>query len=479
MVSVRIRGIYATALSKILLDAGLNLVEISEKIRNRLGVEQDTSPCDVTVKDTENPDEILVIGFPEQAKLVRDILLDELKYVFKWEAPVELHSIYVGKVISRREDQCIVDISEGLNGLLYPCREEVNSGIIVGVKKTPLKPDEKILLTRNFRLVGKYLALIHGDPKISFSEHILDRDIKARLTSIAVSRLIGTSLGIHFRSSSKHANEKSIIEELNSLLEEYRELLKNSNRIDIPVKVRSGEYLAILELTSLAKSILDETRRRVSYTIDRHHSLKSMDLSNLVDFAETVYSALTSSKGEETKKGVLEYLARSMMEKEEVVFMHIKPTGEVVKLNPGIILNVEVSGDRVKLLVKRIIKSSGIYDGLGLEKKQGDIDYLIVDTSKPAISHNYYRGDSWLGTYININTYPELAPGIVKYHDLLVDVIIYPHGEAKIIDMEELEKLREQGIVTKPLYDYAQESVKQVLRDIKSYVFKPNTIEKY
>jgi len=68
MVNVRVRGIYSTAVSKLLLEEGFKLVEASDKIIERLNIPIDTSPCDATVKDTENPDEILVLGFPVEAK---------------------------------------------------------------------------------------------------------------------------------------------------------------------------------------------------------------------------------------------------------------------------------------------------------------------------------------------------------------------------------------------------------------------------
>lgn len=55
-----------------------------------------------------------------------------------------------------------------------------------------------------------------------------------------------------------------------------------------PLKIGDGEFLGIIGLTSLAKSKLNEIRRSVSFTIDYHHSLKSMGYSDLVDFNEDV-----------------------------------------------------------------------------------------------------------------------------------------------------------------------------------------------
>lgn len=472
MVSVRVRGIYATAFSKILLDNGFKLVEASEKVRERLGVEFDTAPCDVTVKDTENLDEVLVIGFPREAESVYNVLLDALKYVFSWKSPVELHAVYVGIVSGKQGELCTVNLGE-IIGSLYPCREGVGSKVVVGVKKPPIKPGERLQLTRNFRVIGKYVALIHGEPRVSFSEHIRDPGIRARLSAIAASKLMGTGLGVHFRSSSKYCGSETVASEINDLLAEYKDLLERAESTDKPAKLRNGEFIALLGLTSLAKQVLDKYRRHVAFTIDKHHSLKSMGLSDLVDFAEYAFSHCSSDKGESTSIGIATYIVNSVIEKGEVEFIHIKPTGEVIRLQPGRVISARVEGRKVVIVAERTIKSEGVYDGLGVEKKPGDIDYVIVDTEKPMLSHNYYRSGNWLGSYVNINTPPEVAPGVVKYHDLLVDVVIHPSGEVKLIDLEELNNLREQGIITNTLYEYAESAVRQVFSNPNSCIFNP------
>lgn len=469
MVNVRVRGIYATAISKILLDSGFKLVEASDKVRERLGLEFDVAPCDVTVKDAESPDELLVIGFPKEAKAVYDALVDRLKYVFTWLSPIELHSVYVGIVVERRGELCVVDIG-GIRGSLYPCREDSGSRIVVGVKKPPVKPGEKLQLTRNFKIVGKYVALQHGEPRITFSEHIYDPDIKAKLSTIAVSKLMGTGLGVHFRSSSKFAEAEAILSEIDSLLVDYRNILKNAENLNNPTKLRDGEFIALLGLTSLAKRLLDEYRRQVTFTVDMHHSLKSMGLSDLVDFAEHVFLH-SGTTGEGTGPGIASYIVKEVMRKGEVELVHVRPTGEVLRLHSGRVVSAKAFKDRVVIVIERTIRSEGLYDGLGTERKPGDVDYVVVDTSRPTLSHNYFRGDSWLGSYININTPPEVAPGTVKYHDLLVDVVAYPSGEIRVVDLEELENAYRQGIVTSDLYNYAKKAVEHVLSNPSSYVF--------
>ncbi|MEM2024808.1 MAG: ribonuclease E/G [Desulfurococcaceae archaeon] len=252
MVSVGVRGMYATALSKLLVDTGFKLVEASEKIRERLGLEFEVHPCDVTVKDADSLDELLVVGFPHEAKSVYSTLLEKLAYVFNWSSQIELHAVYLGKVIDRKGCICAVDIGDA-KGTLSPCKEGAGDVTIVGVKRPAVKPNETLYLTRNFRLVGRYVVLIHGDPKLTFSEHIVDHEVRARLSSAATSKLLGTGLGVHFRSSSKYATTEAIFSEIDRLLAEYSEIVSRINKAAAPMKLREGEFIGILGLNSLAK----------------------------------------------------------------------------------------------------------------------------------------------------------------------------------------------------------------------------------
>ena len=192
MIRVRVRGIAATALTKILLDHGYRIVQASSIIRERFGLKEDYGAADVTVKDA-GYDELLVLGFYGKADEVYRVLTDSLEYVFKWVSPVGLHSIYKGRVKSREDDKCIVDLG-GVEGILYNCRHSEGSEVLVGVEKPCIKPYEKPRLTYRLRIVGEYVSLIHGSPSITISEHIRDRGKRDYLVAIATASSFGYSL---------------------------------------------------------------------------------------------------------------------------------------------------------------------------------------------------------------------------------------------------------------------------------------------
>ncbi|MEM4756998.1 MAG: DUF402 domain-containing protein [Desulfurococcaceae archaeon] len=469
-INVRIRGIFATALTKILIDSGMKIVEASDKVQERMHIAYDTSPCDVTVKDGDYQDELLVIGFSEKARNVYNILVENLKYVLKWISPIELHSVYIGIVKEKRGDTCLVDIGERV-GSLAPCKENIGEKITVGVRRAPLYPGEELILTKNFRIIGKYVALLHGEPKISFSEHIRDRDTRARLSTIAASKLMNTGLGVHFRSSSKYASKEDIINELNFLFEEYKRIFLKVENANEPAKIYPGEFIGILGLTSLAKQILDNIRNTVYPTIPRHHTYKALGYADLVDMAECILREQCDRAS--VWRGFTKFVLSKISEKRTIELIHIKPSGERVYLSPGDVVKISHEDGDVELVIKRVFTSPGIYDGIGVEKKPGDVDYLVINSRKSFIIHNYYRGRTWLGSYININTPPEIAPGIVKYHDLLIDIVIKPDGDVKVVDKEEIDKYYDLGIITKELYELANNTVKTILKDAMSHIYNP------
>ncbi|WP_237697113.1 DUF402 domain-containing protein [Desulfurococcus amylolyticus] len=470
LAKVRIRGIYATALTKLLMDKGHSIVQPSEKIASRFNIGIDNSPSDVTVKDKDDGDGVVVIGFPSEAREIYNDIVSAIPYTFRSISQVELHSIYLARVEKNTGDTCIVDTGD-FKTELTPCREKPGDKVIVGVAKTALYPGEKISVTRSFRLLGKLVALIHGMQKVTFSEHIRDPGLKARLTALAVSRLMGGNLGVHFRSSARFAEPSEILGEIEFLLNEYKRVMSKASEADAPLKLYRGELVGVIGFTSLSKNILDDIRGTVTPTIRGHHSLRSMGLGDIVEAME--HCIVNGCSGDSVSRCIWEYVLVRLAESGVIHIRHVKPTGEALDLTPGRIHRIERSVEGVRVIIKRIISGSGLYDGIGVERKPGDLDYMVVEPGKPYIVHNYYRDTTWLGSYINVNTPPELSVNIVKYHDLLVDVAVAPGREPIVLDRDELEKTFSAGLIDPQLYEYALKTLEEIARDPARYLYNP------
>lgn len=473
MANVRVRGIIATAISKILFDHGHTIVQASKPIQERLGISFDKSPAEVTVKDADN-DEILVIGFPEQARQVYDLLVEVLEDVITWRAKLGLWSIVSGIIVSNDNGICRVKLPLGLEGELYSCRWKPGETVILAVARPPVKPGEKIRLSTSIRVIGKYVAIIHGTPKLTASEHIRDKTRRDYLLALAASKVFGKGVGVHLRSSSMYASDDDIVGEIDELMKKLDEIL-HMEPPEEPSIIYPGEYLGIIGLTSTAKERLDNIRGKVVPTITGHHSLKSthdQSLSELVDYAEYLIriQALTKTQASETLQ---DYILEKNKEA-RIGITHIRPIGERLHLTPGVIHVINRSKNGVTMVIKRTIRSRGRYDGLNVEKKPGDVDYMLIRTGEWWISHNYYREEKWLGTYVNINTPPEILPREIKYHDLAIDVVI-TDTKTSIIDKEELEQLEQDNIIPHSLAEKAYRTAEKILEHPENHIYNPNT----
>lgn len=470
LIRVRVRGLAATALTKLLIDKGYSIVQASSVIRERLSLENNYSPADVTVKDS-GEDEVLVIGLYDKALKVYEDLSNELEYVFKWFSKIGLYSIHIGIVVDKKNSDCTVDLGYA-KGVLSNCKHSVGDRVVVSVIKAPLKPGEEAKLTYSLRVIGEYVALIHGSSQITFSEHIRDKSKRDYLLTLAVSKLIGSGLGIHFRSSSMYASEQIILNEIELLCRKLTSILEESrNREKAPREIYSGEFIGLISLTSLAKNKLDDLRNRVVFTLPLHHSLKTIGglYSELIDFTEKIISNLKISI-EDLEKSILDYIHEKIVHNNRIRIVHIKPDGSRRELTPGYVRSVRKTEQGLEIHLTRSIRSNGVYDGLDVEKKEGDIDYMFLETSNWFISHNYFRGGMWIGSYININTPPEIFPDTVKYHDLLLDIVVKPGEEPKLIDTEDFNKYCTEGVISNKTCSVALIKANEIMKNISKYI---------
>ncbi len=468
MARVRIRGIAATALTKLLMDKGHVIVQASQAIQQRFNIPLNTAPADVTVKDG-NEDELVIIGFPQEASVILDDIVSVLEDVFIWKPKLNLYSVITGRVIETYNGFCLIELPYGVIGEIGNCKWSPGEKIIVSIAKPAVKPYERPRLTTNIRIVGEYVSLIYGNQRISISEHIRNEVKRRELLAAATAAIMGKGLGVHLRSSSAYAQPDDIRKEVEVLEEKLRKIIEKARNSTEPEVIYEGELVAVIGLTSNAKKVLDEIRNAVIPTIPMHHSLKSYgsSLSDIVDFAETAIA-----KGCDRKimaDVLMDYILNKLRNAKLVRLIHIKPSGEILKLTPGKIETILRKQDGYIIRLRRIFRGHGVLDALNIEKKPGDYSETIIETSKWYIIHNYYRSTGeYLGTYININTPPEIYRDQIKYHDLVVDIIRRPGEMPEIIDKEELDKYVEQGIIPKKLVDKIEKAINEALNKLKS-----------
>ncbi|MEM1644067.1 MAG: DUF402 domain-containing protein [Desulfurococcaceae archaeon] len=461
MANVRVRGVAATAISRILIEEGHRVVQASRVMQLRLGIPFDTSPADVTVKDGD-PGELIVVGFPEKVAEVVNSLVNSLKYVFVWKPRLNLRSVVVGRVIDSKNGICVVELPKELRASLSNCFKSPGELVTLSIIRPAVKPFEEVIVSREITVTGTYVSLTYGSTRVSLSEHIVSEERRRDLLAIALKALVGKGLGIRFRSNAAYGSDSDILSELMSLEELLKSIISRAQSTKEPEIIYDGEGLSILALSRPSYSILDEIRSKVYPTVRRHHELKfnSRELSNTVDYVEDLIS-----KGIDRSR-VEEELLKQIVEKStslgRIELHHVKPNGEVYKLTPGSILKASIYGDNIRMIIRRSLRGGGVLNGLGIEKKPGDYCITLIDSSKWFIVHKYYRSSGeLLGTYVNINTPPEVTPGKIRYLDLLVDVVL-TNNDRRIVDLSELEYYRAEGIIPQQLYEKAVEALSEV-----------------
>ena len=75
---IKIRGIYTTALTKLMLDSGYHIVDPSSKIRELFGIEDAVSDCEILIQDRPGLQGVELTGPPEKVTQCLTFLQERL-----------------------------------------------------------------------------------------------------------------------------------------------------------------------------------------------------------------------------------------------------------------------------------------------------------------------------------------------------------------------------------------------------------------
>ena len=459
LVSVRVRGIYATALSWLLHRKGFLLSDVSEVLRKRLPLPPSERPPDVTVKSLDDPEYILVIGYPwEAGASVEKAITEEVRHYTIRRGRLGLYTVVDVEVTGDCRGRV-----EGVEVRLdqEPCPEP-GSRVRASIVREALEPGQEPLARPGVRLVGSRVIVSVPGEGVSFSEHIRDPGLRADLLASLIERVDTSRVHVHFRSGARVGDPDEAAREAEALAREAGELQAQGPG-DAGI-VRRGEYIAIIGLPRPAKEVLDDYRSQVTPTLRGHHSLKSMGdrESSLVDCAEEALSQGASIEGLH-----IEYhLARKSR---RLVIDHYKPDGSRLRLGPFNVDSVQRAGEGYRVTLTRTFTRPGTLDGLGVEKRPGDTSKTIVEYGKWYVIHEYMDSSGHLlGVYANVNTPPEIGQGRIKYLDLYVDVVKKPGEPARIIDEGQLREAAERGLLARETVEKALETAEYLRRRLDS-----------
>ncbi len=450
-IRVRVRGIYATSLTKIFLDEGYQIVQPSKIIASRFNIPEVCTAADVTVKDGDEPGTLVVIGYSSAVKDIVSVLRKWLRYSVFNVSVLPLHATIVVKIVGMEEGKCIGEfngVKVVIEGLDVCEKDRLVTTYVVSPGLS-----REVIVKPGVRVLGDYAFVTLGDnvnAGVSFSKHVKSVSLKAKLHSIA-SEFISKNMHVHWRSSVRCINEDEAKLHLRELVQKAQELV--NMKVDSPTLLSDGELVALVKVSFEDKLALDNIRSLVVKTLRLHHYIKSCYPTNIQEMLDFAEKALNYDAPEEPLlKAMIEVLAEYIKQQCTVRIYHEKLDGTIISLGTAHIKGVSIEDGKICILLHRVVKSEGIYDGIEEPKEPGDIIESKLCIGDWTLVHKYLSKDGVLkGTYININTPVEFCNNSIRYIDLELDVARSSKGE-KLLDLDKLRDYVSKGMITNELY---------------------------
>ncbi|WP_254766537.1 DUF402 domain-containing protein [Salinilacihabitans rarus] len=465
----RVRGIYATALTRLLDENGVDVVQASEPIRERFDETFPAAPAAVAVETTRDRQGVEVSGDPAAVDRVADDIAGVAVDAFRWDADAPRGAVFDAEVREAAGGRgAVVDLGDGRRGYLK--YDDVDGYVDAGDRyrvqvrePTPPWDDDRPRVAPTLEVRTGLVTLSRARDGVS-----------AALSGERANELVGmTDLlsvdvpdgwGVRWRRTAADADLDAMGEALERAGERARALddaLVDAGDGD-PGPLAAPRATAWVWFGRESRFALDEARRAVETTMAGHHRIKTADraASAAVDFAE----AVCDDDGASADDFPFDAVARQFgpAEGDRLSLGHGKPDGRLVTLGTGEVTAWDPEG---KVTLERSMRGGGTYDALGVPKEDGDVAVTKLREGRWWYPTTYRDADGTAkGTYVNVCTPVELFPDCARYVDLYVDVIRRPDGEVAVVDEDELAEAVADGLVSEELATKARSVARAVER---------------
>ena len=471
--NVRIRGIYATAITRVVLDAGMDVVGASEPIRERFDADFRDAPHDVAVATTDDRQGIGIHGTDDAVAALERVLTDVGRDTFGWTDPTPPGAVFDTRVTDTLGSGAVCDLGPAEGFLPYNAVDdylETGDAVRVQVRESaPPWADRRADLGAGLRATSGFATLIRGTGGVTVDT----RDDAAGRELAGMTDLLDIGIPDGWGVEWSHAATRAGMDALDAALDAAADRAAalesalddgTADRPDTdadspPQRVAAPEAGRWLWFGGESRAALDDARRRVTPTMPGHHRTKAASeaASAGVDLAEALCGSTWGggSAGDGDPAGdsddaggfPFDVVTRQFgpTEGDTVAITHGKPDGRAFPLGRGEVTDWGPDGT---VEVTRTMSGGGTYDALGTERAAGDTATTKFREGRwwyPTV----YRGDDGgsKGTYVNVCTPVECFPDSIRYVDLHVDVVKGPDGMVERVDDDELDAAVEAGAV--------------------------------
>ncbi|PSP75579.1 RNA-binding protein [Halobacteriales archaeon QS_1_68_20] len=453
--NVRVRGIYATALTRRFLAADHAVVQASGPIDRRFDASFPVAPADVAAETTDDRQGVGLVGTEDAVETATGLLADVAVDAIPVPDPTPLGAVFDSTVTETLGRGAVVDLGERDAYLPYSkVDDHVEVGDVVRVQvREPAPPwaDQRPVVGTT-RHAGRGLATLRA----ALDGTRVNADDEAARELAGMTDLLDVETppgwGIEWSRTAVDADLDALEEALQRAVDRATDLIGLPDERDPPGRLVAPTATAWCWFGRESRFALDETRAEVTTTMPGHHRIKagSEHASAGVDFVEAACDDLDGKFPFET---VVDQFGPR--EGDRVALQHGKPDGSLIVLGRGEVTDVDPSG---QVTVRRTASGRGTYDALGTPREPGDVAITRLKEGRWWYA-TAYRGEDGekKGTYVNVCTPVEVFPGAVRYVDLYVDVVQYPDGTVERVDDDELDEAVEAGHVAEDLAAKARE----------------------
>ncbi|RQG89098.1 DUF402 domain-containing protein [Natrarchaeobius halalkaliphilus] len=468
MTTVRIRGIYATAITRLLEQRGFEIAQASEPIRDRFDESFATAPADVTIDTTRDRQGLELSGVPEEVEAVATALEDVSIDTFRWADDVPRGAVFDAEVVAASGGSgAVVDLGDDRRG--YLPYDAVDGYVDDGSRyrlqvHEPAPPwdDDRPLVEPTLEARGDLCTLSRDRHGVSAAVRGARGDELVGMTDLlSIDRPEGW--GVRWQPPAAEADLETMTTALERGVERVRTL--EDGLADAPGEPDEPDRLLAPGETEWiwfgreSRFELDDVRRDVETTMPGHHRTKAADraASAAVDFTESVTASIASDGAFPSADSFpFETVARQFgpTVDDRLEIGHGKPDGRLVSLGRGEVTDWGPDGT---LTLERSMRGGGTYDALDVPKEDGDVAVTKFREGRWWYPTTYRTADgSTKGTYVNVCTPVELFPERIRYVDLYVDVIKRADGTVEVVDGDELEAAVDDGLVSEELSERAR-----------------------
>jgi len=442
--SVMVRGIYTTALVKLLLDHGFKIARPSATTAKRFGLGDTPKDWDAIIRDYKPPRGSIAVEGP-RAREVVGLLMESLPDVVVASRKVG-YEIYKGVVERVDERGSYVNYGNGIG--LLPERLAEGQEVVVSPIRNASSKGNCVVLTKKVRIVGHYADLVK-DGWISTPKE-MPPTTAGKLMSLG-NLMRPPDWGVQWKREASTASVSELLDELQRLREEALKLTHRAQEVKAPCLIYEPPTRYTVMLSYESKRRLDELRGLVVATMPNHHLIKSW--GKRYAYAVDVIEKLMVTLGAEVGLAASDAIVRGAIKRgAKMAIEHAKPDGRVYELTPGLV--EEFDPEAVTITLRRRFRGGGVYDGLMVPKERGDYGLSTYKLGSPISKTAYYdEGGGLKGIYVNISTPVEITPRRIRYVDLEVDVVAKPSGEVQVLDLDKARELVDKGVISAKLYN--------------------------